>query len=141
MKDLEIQENIPLYCAVLLGAALLLTVAYHAFAVYGARIYKERSDVLSKNWSEAEVNKKVNAVLAMGRVFAFAIVNAAYLFAVFVVSFPRFFGRFETSTFVTQKTTLLFQSFLHICLFYYSAFALTVGFPASALAFVGSALL
>jgi len=119
VKDLEVQENIPLYCAAYLGASLLLTVAYHAFAVFGSRIYKDRSDVLSKDWSDAEVNKKVNSVLAMGRIFAFAVVNSAYVLAVFFCSFPSVFGRFENTT----------------------AFSLTVALPASALAFVGSLLL
>jgi len=119
VKGLDVELNQPLYCAVLLGASLLLTVAYHAFAVLGARLYKDRSDVLSKNWPAAQVDQKVNSVLSMGRLFAFAVVNTAYVFAVFVCSFPRIFGRFEDST----------------------AFALSVAFPASALAFVGSALL
>jgi len=86
VKDLEVQENIPLYCSVFVGTALLLTVAYHASAVYGSRIYKERSDVLSKTWSDADVDKKVNAVLAMGRIFAFAVVNGIYVLSVFILS-------------------------------------------------------
>jgi len=104
VKDLDLLENYPLYIAVYLGASLLLTVAYHAFAVFGARKYRDRSDVLSKQWAQDVVDKKVNAVLAMGRTLAFAIVNAAYILTVFVASFPRFFGRFETSTFVTLTT-------------------------------------
>ena len=115
VKQLAVQENIALFAAVLICAALLLAVAYRAWAVYGSRRYMHRSDLLTRTFTKPETDARVTAIHHMGRVFAIALVNVAYIALAFICSFQRIFGRFELS----------------------SAYALTVGVPACALAFLG----
>mgnify|MGYP000092890756 CR=1 FL=1 len=116
VKQLAVQENIALFVAVVLCTAFLLAVAYRAWAVFGSRRYMHRSDLLSHTFSQAETEERIAGIHRMGRIFAVAVVNVAYIALAFICSFQRIFGRFELS----------------------SAFALTVGAPASLLAFAGS---
>jgi len=102
VKELNIFHFCYLYLAVFVGTALLLSVAYHAFAVIGSRRYKERSDVLSRNWDDdAVVEKKINDVLRMGRIFALAVVNVSYVVLAFIGFLPGVFGRFDPTTTLT----------------------------------------
>ena len=109
VKQLEIQHNVALYAVVLLCTALLLTVAYHAFAVHGSRRYMRMSDVLSSTMTSRALADKMNSIESQGRLGALAFVNTAYLLAVFVLSFQTFCGRFETHTFVQAPPSTLHQ--------------------------------
>lgn len=148
MKQLAVQENIALFVAVVLCTAFLLAVAYRAWAVFGSRRYMHRSDLLSHTFSQAETEERIAGIHRMGRIFAVAVVNVAYIALAFICSFQRIFGRFELSSFVSFLFSFSFFAFtlvrvLTLCCGAsrnntHSAFALTVGAPASLLAFAGS---
>lgn len=114
VKQLAVQENIALFVAVVLCTAFLLAVAYRAWAVFGSRRYMHRSDLLSHTFSQAETEERIAGIHRMGRIFAVAVVNVAYIALAFICSFQRIFGRFELSSFVSFLFFFLFLC-LHPC--------------------------
>lgn len=116
MKQLAIQENIALFAAVITCTAFLLAVAYRAWSVYGSRRYVRRSDLLSHTFTKEETEKRIAGIFHMGHIFAFAVVNVAYIVLAFVCSFSRIFGRFEVSSFV-PFSLFLSDSVMHVLTF------------------------
>ena len=118
VKQLAVQENIALFAAVLICAALLLAVAYRAWAVYGSRRYMHRSDLLTRTFTKPETDARVTAIHHMGRVFAIALVNVAYIALAFICSFQRIFGRFELSSFVYLLFCSAISVVSHVVVFF-----------------------
>lgn len=115
MKQLAVQENIALFVAVILCTAFLLAVAYRAWAVYGSRRYMHKSDLLSHTFTKPETDQRIAGINRMGRVFAVAVVNVAYIALAFICSFQRVFGRFEVSSFVFHSFSTSFSLFFPPC--------------------------